>query len=197
MTATYRPIGGSGSACGTCPDTCPFLQRAQVSSDGTLAVSRNSGECYGLGYLCHKAQLRSMNRSDEVLPSAKATHVRINVTGDLMVPGSGTKVDTQYIDSLKALARKHKAHVWYGYTHSRDACVYANEGAPKNLVIRLSAHTQDDVDWCKQHGYAYVYVSESQPDGTVQCPNDKNPDVSCVKCKLCANKRKAIWLRLR
>lgn len=199
MCATYRPIGGSESDHGTCPDSCPFLSKVTYYDNGTPKVSRNSGECYGLGYLCHRAQVRSATKSDVIMPSSdiESTHVRINVTGDLMRPGTGVEVDTDAIDELKVCAMADTWRTYYGYTHSRDAVLYANKNAPSNLVIRLSCHTEDDVEFCKKNRVPYVYVSDTKPDGTIQCLNDKDKKYSCVTCKLCAKRDVNIWLKLR
>jgi len=184
------PIPVSTSSADTCPKSCSLFKICYAKF-GPLNIHwrKVSNTIRGSNWEQFLKQI-----SD--LPSNILW--RHNQAGDLI----GCKVNNEKINekALKQLVKANKGKKGFGYTHRwkhEDNFRIIKSANNNGLTINFSADSIEDADYLvgKKSGPVVCVVDKNisnnfvTPAGNkvVICPNVKNSQITCLKCKLCAN----------
>ena len=169
VSATYRPVGAGRD--GTCPKCAMFNNGCYAQKGFSNIQSENS---------------KRFNADLEKVSAAKVKFLRLNVTGDFFTRG---RLDKGYLKNIFEFAKKNPSITIWGYSHAIKSFIKAKVKVPKlkNLSIRASCDSPEDVKLAKRHGWRYSRVVDAWgklAKGEARCRAqlDKTP---CVKCGLC------------
>lgn len=122
-------------------------------------------------------------------------YVRINVTGDMAIPGTDD-LSSDFVETIiKAYPREHVKEL-YTYTHcalSERNLHIMRLAIARGFVINASCERHEQVKKAIQNGVPAVLVVKHMPESKVEkdrltyvkCPNQVNPDCKCLHCKKC------------
>ena len=188
------PIPVSTSSASTCPLSCP-LRQVCYGKYGPLSLHwrQVSDGRRGLPFDSFLDQIRQ-------LPAGQLW--RHNEAGDLL--GIGDRINT---DQLSALVEANQGRSGFTYTHKPvlnhpDNRRVAHQANQQGFTVNLSADSVAEADQlvALDIGPVAVVVPEHQqtnfttPAGhrVVICPNVKNKQLTCEKCRLCARANRKV-----
>ena len=184
------PIPVSTSSIDTCPKSCA-MHKICYAKFGPMAIHwrKVSNNLRGSNW---ESFLQQINN----LPSN--TLWRHNQACDLI----GCKTNNEKINekALKQLVKANKGKKGFGYTHRwkhEDNFRIIQSANNNGLTINFSADSIKDADFLvsKKSGPVVCVVDKNITNNfttlagnkVIICPNVKNSQITCWKCKLCAN----------
>jgi len=194
------PIPVSGSAASTCPDVCPFKSHGCYAKYGPISWhwARLNKGTQGITWLDFLSRIVN-------LPAGQLW--RHNQFGDLA--GKNNEIDPV---SLANLVKANKGKKGFGYTHypvlnEQDKCAAANRKAIRSanrngFTINLSANNLNHADQLANLDIGPVcsIVAQDSPESfqtnagnrVIVCPAQTRDDITCAKCKLCAQSNRKV-----
>lgn len=121
--------------------------------------------------------------------------VRINVVGDMAIPGT-SELSKEFVDTVISAYPRHFVQELYTYTHcelnSRNLKIM-RDALAKGFVINASCERHAQVKTAIENGVPAVLVVKYMPknfvekDGVkyVKCPNQISQKNKCLRCKKC------------
>lgn len=181
------PIPVSTSSAITCPDACPFKEKACYAKGGPLNIHWRKVTEGKAG-----VSWEEFCRNIAALPKGQLW--RHNQAGDL--PGNGDTLDTFALDVLVVANKGRKG---FTYTHkpleSRHEQLAVAHANRNGFTVNLSANNPAHADSLYDLGIGPVVtvLPESQAENSVTpkgrkivvCPATIRDDVSCATCGLC------------
>lgn len=122
-------------------------------------------------------------------------YVRINVTGDMAIPGT-SDLSQEFVNTvIKAYPREYVIEL-YTYTHctlnARNLQIM-RDAIARGFVINASCERHAQVKKAVHNGVPAVLVVKYMPESKIEkdgltyvkCPNQVNPDYKCLHCQKC------------
>lgn len=172
VAATYRPVGD------TCPASCKLLGNG----------------CYAQRGCTNFQQMQSKRKHDtfkEVVEKGIG-FLRLNVSGDFLYK---RRLDKEYLNEIKELARKNPRMKIWGYTHAFKQLISERIGIKiPNLFLFASCDTMDEVRYARKRKWKTARVVDSFKNavllpGEAKCLNQVT-GITCVQCKICFTEHK-------
>lgn len=195
LGATYRTVGA------TCPNSCIFhpinktLSVAEIIARWGESVDLlQVGECYAnKGHTGNHSRRAAQLTMTDWGKLSKRKLIRINVSGDILLPDGSLDVD--YMLDLCAVARANPETQYWMYTH---AWQLLSEGdaqgiaIPSNIEILASVNSDDEYKAAKAWGWRTARATSDVSTlnkREVVCPEQTGKASSCVACGLCPTRK--------
>lgn len=172
-----------------CPGRCPWAK---------------TGHCYGRNGNCYK-HFRDVSEGKtgtpvsmlpaQVFAKGCGQYVRVNITGDMAIPGTDD-LSQEFVDTIIRAYPREFVMELYTYTHcalSGRNLHIMRDAIARGFTINASCERPEQVKKAIANGVPAVLVVKHMPesklekDGVtyIKCPNQVKGTNKCAHCKLC------------